>query len=223
MSIQEDNLKKIADAIREKEGSAGKIKASDFADRIKAISGGTGDDLPFGTGDIPELILYPSMSANEKINRIYWLSEEMLEDIRYIFEEAVIEIQMDDSFINSVHTFYKNGWTADGGITISNPQTGSEGIDAEQFGVLAENYDFLQKRFAILFGDHWFVRIDDKVYRAPVNGTQEEFLKFLLNVAGYETIDDAGYGEGSFMPGKTMIITLQIDVDRFFSVAVEIV
>lgn len=41
MSIQETNLKKIADAIREKEGSTAFIMADDFADRIRAIETGT--------------------------------------------------------------------------------------------------------------------------------------------------------------------------------------
>ena len=43
MSIQEANLKAIADAIREKEGSAEPIPANDFAARILAIQGGGGD------------------------------------------------------------------------------------------------------------------------------------------------------------------------------------
>lgn len=37
MSIQEEKLKAIADAIREKDGSTGTIVADDFADRIKAL------------------------------------------------------------------------------------------------------------------------------------------------------------------------------------------
>ena len=43
MSIQEANLKAIADAIREKEGTAEPIPANDFAARILAIQGGGGD------------------------------------------------------------------------------------------------------------------------------------------------------------------------------------
>ena len=38
MSIQETNLKAIADAIREKDGTTGPISAADFPDRIRAIS-----------------------------------------------------------------------------------------------------------------------------------------------------------------------------------------
>lgn len=40
MSVQEVNLKAIADAIREKEGSKGTIKAEDFADRIRKLDTG---------------------------------------------------------------------------------------------------------------------------------------------------------------------------------------
>lgn len=39
MSIQEDNLKAIADAIREKDGTTAPIVANDFPDRIRAIEG----------------------------------------------------------------------------------------------------------------------------------------------------------------------------------------
>lgn len=58
MSVQEEKLKAIADAIREKEGSTEPIPASDFPDRILAIS--TGGGLPDGvrtitlTADPPE-------------------------------------------------------------------------------------------------------------------------------------------------------------------------
>lgn len=41
MSEQEDRLKRVADAIREKEGSTATIVADDFADRIRAIQTGT--------------------------------------------------------------------------------------------------------------------------------------------------------------------------------------
>lgn len=41
--MQENNLKAIADAIREKDGTTGPIPASDFAERIRAIQGGGGD------------------------------------------------------------------------------------------------------------------------------------------------------------------------------------
>lgn len=57
MSIQEEKLLAIADAIREKDGSTGEIAADDFPDRIRAISPGvksfngrTGDVVP-ATGD----------------------------------------------------------------------------------------------------------------------------------------------------------------------------
>lgn len=47
MSIQETRLKDIADAIREKDGTAGPIPANDFAERILAIptSGSLPDDV----------------------------------------------------------------------------------------------------------------------------------------------------------------------------------
>ena len=45
MSIQEANLKAIADAIREKEGSAEPIPAGDFAERIRAMR--IGGDVSF--------------------------------------------------------------------------------------------------------------------------------------------------------------------------------
>lgn len=57
MSIQEEKLAAIADAIREKDGSTEEIAADDFPDRIRAISPGvksfngrTGDVMP-ATGD----------------------------------------------------------------------------------------------------------------------------------------------------------------------------
>ena len=45
MSIQEEKLKAIADAIREKKGTTEPIKASDFASEILTIkSGGSGEE-----------------------------------------------------------------------------------------------------------------------------------------------------------------------------------
>lgn len=43
MSVQEVNLKAIADAIREKDGTTDAIKASNFAQRIRDIQSGGGD------------------------------------------------------------------------------------------------------------------------------------------------------------------------------------
>ena len=43
--IQDTTLLAIADAIREKEGSTGSILVSDFAARIRALSGGSGGEL----------------------------------------------------------------------------------------------------------------------------------------------------------------------------------
>lgn len=50
MSTQEERFKEIADAIREKDGTTGPIKALDFADRIRAIptGGGEQEGLPDG-------------------------------------------------------------------------------------------------------------------------------------------------------------------------------
>lgn len=42
MSVQETNLKAIADAIRARDGSTGVIPAKDFPARIRAIPGGGG-------------------------------------------------------------------------------------------------------------------------------------------------------------------------------------
>lgn len=44
MSIQGNYLKAIADAIREKDGTSGNIKASTFPDRIRSLQ--TGESLP---------------------------------------------------------------------------------------------------------------------------------------------------------------------------------
>lgn len=44
MSIQENRLKAIADAIREKDGTADPIRALDFAERIRSLSGVDGGD-----------------------------------------------------------------------------------------------------------------------------------------------------------------------------------
>lgn len=54
MSIQEEKLQAIADAIREKEGSTGTIVANDFADRIKAIS--TGQDTTDATATASDIL-----------------------------------------------------------------------------------------------------------------------------------------------------------------------
>ena len=42
MSVQEEKLKAIADAIREKKGTTGPIKANDFASEILSIESGGG-------------------------------------------------------------------------------------------------------------------------------------------------------------------------------------
>ena len=51
MSIQETNLKSIADAIRAKEGSTGLIKASTFPERIAAIQTGVDTSDATATAD----------------------------------------------------------------------------------------------------------------------------------------------------------------------------
>lgn len=58
-SVQEVNLKAIADAIREKEGSSQLIKASTFADRILALPQGIQNPsiiLPSGGGQVSEFV-----------------------------------------------------------------------------------------------------------------------------------------------------------------------
>lgn len=73
MSIQERNLRAIADAIREKDGTADPIPASGFAARIRALGGGgnAGDGsgitvLDDGAGDLAKMtpcIQLPELSA----------------------------------------------------------------------------------------------------------------------------------------------------------------
>lgn len=48
MSIQENHLKAIADAIREKDGTTAPIPAADFPTRIQAIPTGGGSCSPSG-------------------------------------------------------------------------------------------------------------------------------------------------------------------------------
>ena len=53
MSVQENHLKAIADAIRAMEGSTAPIPASEFAARIQAITTGIDtSDATAGAGDI---------------------------------------------------------------------------------------------------------------------------------------------------------------------------
>lgn len=72
MSIQERNLRAIADAIREKEGTADPIPASGFAARIRALGGGNAGDgsgitvLDDGAGELAKMtprIQLPELSA----------------------------------------------------------------------------------------------------------------------------------------------------------------
>lgn len=58
MSTQEDKLKAIADAIREKEGSTGPIPANDFAERIRSLKGGSGGMTILGTSTVEPAFTY---------------------------------------------------------------------------------------------------------------------------------------------------------------------
>lgn len=64
MSYQEDKLKEIADAIREKEGSTGSIPAKDFPSRISAIE--TGVDTSDATATYSDIVSPKTAYVNGK-------------------------------------------------------------------------------------------------------------------------------------------------------------
>lgn len=220
--IQDSTLKGIADAIREKEGSAESIQADDFADRIKALAGRSDDDLPFGDGDIPYYINREGSNETTIKPRMKALLQEAYEDVVDILNECDLDMIAPNNVDSSLYMFNNQVAIYDG-LYISFPSTGSDGIFQETFEILFESANYLIERLKMLLGSHIFIRIGDSVHKVPVNGAQEDIEKFLLNTAGYETIDQSGYGTGLFKAGEKIFITSQIDVDRFFLLVIYII
>lgn len=184
MSYQEDNLKAIADAIREKDGTTGTIMPLDFPDRIRAIK--TGIDTSDATATASDIL--SGKTAYVKEQKIIGTYVPPSNPEKYVYNGMDCTVESSNTLKCSIPFVNENINLFFGVIFMMNPYSSSlsnSGVSLVEvffIGNIVQSiilYDYTNKKFlsgsnAYFPTINWTTHIENNIQYANLTATSSK-------------------------------------------------